>query len=70
MYLVKHLTKSLWTPQLEHALERFSTQTYLDWIDQNYIEIWENTTKYLDETLEFPEKFLNYLEGKVNNPFC
>ena len=63
MDLVKHLTKSLWTPELGHALERFSIQTYLDWIDQHHIKF-----EGIDE--EFPERFLNYLEGEVSNPFC
>jgi hypothetical protein len=61
MDLVDHLTKSLWILELEHALERFSIRTYLDWFDQHYL---------LDGRMddEFPERFLNYLEGKVSNP--
>ena len=60
MDLVEHLTKSLWNPELEHALERFSIRSYLDWCDQHHIEF------FMDN--RFPEQFLNYLEGKVSNP--
>ena len=60
MDLVEHLTKSLWNPELEHALERFSIRTYLDWSDQHHIVF------FMDD--EFPERFLNYLDGKVSNP--
>ena len=61
MELVSHLRQSLWIPELEHALERFSIRTYLDWFDQHHL---------IDEVMddEFPEGFLNYLEGKVSNP--
>ena len=67
--LVEHLTESLWTAELEHALEMFSIQTYLDWIDQHHIKDLGNA---LDNApaREFPERFLNYLEGKVSSPFC
>ena len=61
MDLVEHLTKSLWIPELEHALERFSIRTYLDWFDQHYAK-----EELMDE--EFPVGFLNYLEDKVSNP--
>ena len=62
MDLVEHLQKSLWNPDLEHALERFSIRTYLDWFDQHFnLKKW-----FMDD--EFPERFLNYLEGKVSNP--
>ena len=61
MDLVEHLTKSLWIPELEHALERFSIRTYLDWFDQHNVE-----DGPVQE--EFPEGFLNYLEDKVSNP--
>ena len=65
MDLVFHLTKSesLWTPELEHALERFSIRTYLDWFDQHFAK-----SEIMDR--EFPEGFLNYLEDKVSNPCC
>ena len=58
MDLVSHLKKSPWTIELEHALERFSIRTYLDWLDQDY---------YCDDFM-FPEEFLNYLKDKVSNP--
>ena len=61
MDLVLHLTKSLWTIELEHALERFSIRTYLDWFDQHHL-----IDKVMDP--EFPERFLNYLKDKVSNP--
>ena len=61
MNLVSHLKKSLWTIELEHALERFSIRTYLDWFDQHHL---------IDGVMdpEFPERFLNYLKDKVSNP--
>ena len=58
MDLVSHLEESTWTIELEHALERFSIRTYLDWLDQDYY--WNN--------YKFPEEFLNYLKDKVSNP--
>jgi hypothetical protein len=63
MDLVLHLTKSLWTIELEHALERFSIRTYLDWFDQLPSHL--NDKEMFDE---FPERFLNYLKDKVSNP--
>jgi hypothetical protein len=62
MDLVTHLRKSLWVPELEHALERFSIRTYLDWFDQHYV--------YEKMDADFAQEFLNYLEGKVSNPCC
>ena len=62
MDLVRLLRQSLWSPELEHALERFSIQTYLDWLDQHHL---------IDEVLLddcFPERFVNYLQNKVSNP--
>ena len=62
MNLVSHLQDSSWTLELEHALERFSISTYLNWLDQHHIiDGW-----YMED--EFPERFLTYLEGKVSNP--
>ena len=61
MDLVSHLSQSLWIIELEHALERFSIRTYLDWFDQYHFIDWK-----LDS--EFPERFLNYLKDKVSNP--
>ena len=61
MNLASHLKQSLWIPELEHALEKFSIRTYLDWLDEhNFID------KVMDG--EFPETFLHYLEDKVSNP--
>ena len=59
--LVLHLTQSLWNIELEHALERFSIRTYLDWFDQHHLIYGVMDTK-------FPERFLNYLKDKVSNP--
>ena len=61
MDLVSHLMQSLWTIELEHALERFSIRTYLDWFDQHHL-----IDGIMDD--QFPERFLNYLKDKVSNP--
>ena len=61
--LVSHLTQSLWTIELENALERFSIRTYLDWFDQHHLI---DASGMMDD--EFPERFLNYLKDKVSNP--
>ena len=61
MDLVRHLRRSLWTLELEHVLERFSIRIYLDWLDQHHLD-------YRVVVDEFPERFLQYLEGKVSNP--
>ena len=63
MDLASHLEESSWIFELEHALEKFSIRTYLDWFDQHY--------NLIDEVMDgkFPEKFLNYLKDKVStNP--
>ena len=60
--LVYHLENSSWIIELEHALERFSIPTYLDWFDQQHL----NDRAVMDN--EFPEGFLNYLKDKVSNP--
>ena len=59
MDLVFHLEHSSWNIELEHALERFSIRTYLDWFDQH------------DEVTDdkFPERFINYLKDEVSNPW-
>jgi len=62
MDLVSHLEHSSWTPALEHDLGRFPLSTYLDRLDRNYTN---DQDSFLDG--EFPEKFLNYLEGQVSN---
>ena len=58
-----YLEQSSWIIELEHALERFSIRTYLDWLDQHYLI-------YDSEVMDgvFPERFLNYLKDKVSNP--
>ena len=65
MDLVSHLTQSLWIPELEYALKRFSFRTYLDWFDQHHFEL---DLELSDYKSDFPVDFLNYLEGKVSNP--
>ena len=59
MDLVSQLKKSPWKIELEHALERFSIRSYLDWLDQDY---------YPDDFM-FPEEFLNYLKDEVSNSY-
>ena len=63
MDLLFYLKQSSWIIELEHALERFSIRTYLDWFDQHHL---------IDVIMdpEFPEIFLNYLKDKViqSNP--
>jgi len=61
MKLVEHLERSIWTFELEHALEMFSLSTYLNWFDYNYpgFECWY---------ARFPEEFLHYLECQVSKP--
>ena len=58
-----HLRESLWTLELEHALEKFSIRTYLNWIDQRY-----SMDDDIFSVVFFPEMFLNYLKDKVSNP--
>ena len=60
MDLVSYLTQSSWVIELEHALERFSIRTYLDWFDQHH------PIDAIGD--EFPERFLTYLKDKVSNP--
>ena len=59
MDLASHLKNSPWTIELEHALERFSIRTYLDWLDQG-----NSYNGY-----QFPEEFLNYLKDEVSNSY-
>ena len=54
--LGSHLRHSLWTPELESALEEFSLSAYLDWLDHFTID--DRLWMYFD----FPEAFLNYLK--------
>ena len=65
MDLVLHLKKSLWVPELERDLERFSIRTYLNWLVEHYAE-----EELMDSDEEFPERFLNYLESEVSSPCC
>jgi len=64
--LVQHLEHSIWTLELEHALESFSLSTYLNWIDDHItcIAIYIFLLTYEDS----PEKLLHYLEREVRNP--
>ena len=66
MVLVLHLEQSLWNPELEYTLEKFSIRTYLDWFDQHRFKL--KIEIHDDFELDFPIEFLNYLEGKVSNP--
>jgi hypothetical protein len=52
MDLVEHLENSIWTAELEHALEVFSLSTYLNWFDYDFKEDVEHLHWYDD----FPEK--------------
>ena len=56
--------QSSWIIELQYALEMFSIQTYLDWIDQHYLIISHEEGIIVDG---FPEMFLNYLKDKVSN---
>jgi len=68
MNLVYHLERSIWTSELEHAIEAFSLPAYLNWLDYNFkqesiydtVNVWYNA---------FPEEFLHHLECKVSNPY-
>ena len=62
--LVRHLEQSIWTFDLEHAVEAFSLATYLNWFDYDF----EPNNDYVLDHLDFPEKFLHWLERKVSNP--
>jgi len=63
--LVRHLEHSIWTHELEHALEVFSLSTYLNWFDYSFKE---DDQHYYFWYTDFPEKFLRYLGHKVSNP--
>jgi hypothetical protein len=58
------LEHSIWTLELEHALEAFSLSTYLNWIDYDFTG--ENKEDFW--YAHFPEKFLHFLERKVSIP--
>jgi len=65
MDLVKHLEHSIWTIELEHALEVFSLSNYLNWFDYEFEDL---KNYWLSVRIDFPEKFLHYLEHKVSEP--
>ena len=65
MDLGSQLMKSVWNLELEHALERFSIRTYLEWFELH--DFSNGRCTVIDD---FPEMFLNYLKGKVSNPYC
>jgi len=66
MDLEKHLEHSIWTIELEHAIEVFSLPNYLNWFDYKLEDV-KDDTWLLDRT-DFPENFLRYLEHKVSEP--
>jgi len=60
------LEHSLWAPELECALERFSISKYLDCYD----DCEEQDKQWLwDPGDSFTDIFLNYLEDIVSNPW-
>jgi len=63
--LASHLKDSLWTLELECALEGFSLSAYVNWIDHHQIQFRPFT---MDLHSLLPEDFLNYLKGNVSNP--
>ena len=57
------LEESLWTPELEYALERFSISTYLDWFDDcSDDDPWTSGAN-------FPDMLLYYLQDIVSHPW-
>jgi len=58
------LQDSLWTPELECALEMFSISTYLDWSD-DWDECSQNWRREVGNS--FTDRFLIYLESIVSN---
>jgi hypothetical protein len=68
--LQSRLSETPWTLELEHALEKFSLPTYVDWIDQHHDYIYDYYDfKALQTRLQWAETFLIYLKDKVSN-FC
>jgi len=65
--LIYHLEQSIWSSELEHALEVFSLSTYLDRLD--YRDPFKDELQHLFCYDNFPEKFLQYLECKVSEPY-
>jgi hypothetical protein len=62
--LIEHLEASIWTFELEHALEVFSLSTYLNWFDYDFKEDVDHFHWYG----HFPVEFLHYLECQVSKP--
>jgi hypothetical protein len=52
-----------WNPELKCALEKFSISKFLDHCDE-----WEKEWLWQPDN-SFEDKFLNYLEGIVSNPW-
>jgi len=68
MNLVYHLEHSIWTSELEHAIEAFSLSAYLNWLDYTFKQESIYRTKLVWYNA-FPEEFLHYLECQVSNPY-
>jgi len=68
--LVYHLEHSIWTSELEHAIEAFSLSAYLNWLDYNFKpeSIHDTMIVWYKLYNAFPEEFLHYLESQVSNP--
>ena len=64
MALVEHLENSIWTLELEHALEVFSLSTYLNWLDYDFE--YHNDDGFSRRI--FPKEFLHYLKSQVSKP--
>jgi hypothetical protein len=56
-----HLLRIPWTLELEYALEKFSLPSYLDWLDQHYLNDLDFVVTHV------AENFLIYLKHKVSN---
>ena len=66
--LAHHLRNSIWTFELERAIEVFSLSAYLNWFDYDFkTEVHGDFDKLWYD--DFPETFLRYLETKVSNPY-
>ena len=63
--IVRHLEQSIWTFELEHALEVFSLATCLNWADYDF---GRETYLVNNSWYEFPESLLHYLKCKVSRP--
>jgi hypothetical protein len=70
MDLIHHLKHSIWTLELQQALEAFSLSSYLNWFDCDF-KTRDDFELGLDRDFSydnFPEEFLHYLEYKVSEP--